>query len=50
MTPRNVVLEGDALVMLGRLAADSVDCVLTSPRHQSGSLAARSTAIPSASS
>ncbi len=33
MTPRNVVLEGDALDVLGRLAANSVDCVITSPPY-----------------
>jgi site-specific DNA-methyltransferase (adenine-specific) len=33
MTPRNVVLEGDASAVLATLAADSVDCVITSPPY-----------------
>jgi len=33
MTPRNLVLEGDALAMLRRLAPDSVDCVVMSPPY-----------------
>lgn len=33
MTPRNVVLEGDAIDILRTLASDSVDCVLTSPPY-----------------
>jgi len=33
MTPRNTVLQGDALEVLGRLAAASVDCVITSPPY-----------------
>ena len=31
MTPRNVVLEGDALEVLRTLATASVDAVVTSP-------------------
>jgi DNA modification methylase len=33
MTPRNLVLEGDALSVLGRLADASVDCVVMSPPY-----------------
>lgn len=33
MTPRNVVLEGDAAEVLKSLATESVDCVLTSPPY-----------------
>jgi site-specific DNA-methyltransferase (adenine-specific) len=33
MTPRNVVLEGDAAEVLRGLAAESVDCVTTSPPY-----------------
>lgn len=33
MTPRNVVLEGDALEVLHTLATDSVECVITSPPY-----------------
>jgi site-specific DNA-methyltransferase (adenine-specific) len=33
MTPRNVVLEGDAAEVLRGLAAESVDCVVTSPPY-----------------
>lgn len=33
MTPRNVVLEGDALRELRGLASDSVDCIVTSPPY-----------------
>lgn len=33
MTPRNTVLEGDALEMLSRLANASADCVITSPPY-----------------
>lgn len=33
MTPRNVVLEGDALEVLEGLASSSVDCVVTSPPY-----------------
>jgi DNA modification methylase len=33
MTPRNVVLEGDAAAVLATLAAESVDCVVTSPPY-----------------
>lgn len=33
MTPRNTVLEGDALAVLGRLAGESVDAVVTSPPY-----------------
>jgi len=31
--PRNVVIEGDALVALGALAGDSIQCVVTSPPY-----------------
>ncbi|MDQ6805029.1 MAG: site-specific DNA-methyltransferase [Actinomycetota bacterium] len=33
MTPRNVVIEGDALDTLAVLGAESVDCVVTSPPY-----------------
>lgn len=33
MTPRNQVLEGAALEVLATLAADSIDCVITSPPY-----------------
>ena len=33
MTPRNLVIRGDALSALRRLAAGSVDCVITSPPY-----------------
>ncbi|HEV7495000.1 MAG TPA: site-specific DNA-methyltransferase [Baekduia sp.] len=33
MTPRNVVLEGDAASVLATLAPESVDCVVTSPPY-----------------
>jgi site-specific DNA-methyltransferase (adenine-specific) len=33
VTPRNVVLEGDALAILRTLATDCVDCVVTSPPY-----------------
>jgi site-specific DNA-methyltransferase (adenine-specific) len=33
MTPRNVVLEGDAAAVLTTLEAESVDCVVTSPPY-----------------
>jgi DNA modification methylase len=33
MTPRNVVLEGDARTVLATLASESVDCVVTSPPY-----------------
>ena len=33
MRPRNVVLEGDALEVLGHLASASIDCVITSPPY-----------------
>jgi site-specific DNA-methyltransferase (adenine-specific) len=33
VTPRNIVLEGDALSVLGSLADASVDCVMTSPPY-----------------
>jgi DNA modification methylase len=33
MTPRNTVIEGDALDLLPRLAPASVDCVITSPPY-----------------
>jgi site-specific DNA-methyltransferase (adenine-specific) len=33
VTPRNVVLEGDALQVLRTLAPDSVECVVTSPPY-----------------
>lgn len=33
MTPRNVILEGDALSVLRGLAASSVECVITSPPY-----------------
>ena len=33
MTPRNLVLEGDALSVLAKLADVSVDCVITSPPY-----------------
>lgn len=33
MTPRNVVLRGDALTILRTLASESVDCVVTSPPY-----------------
>jgi site-specific DNA-methyltransferase (adenine-specific) len=33
MTPRNVVLEGDAATVMAGLATESVDCVVTSPPY-----------------
>lgn len=33
MRPRNVVIEGDALIVLGTLATGSIDCVITSPPY-----------------
>jgi len=33
MTPRNVVLEGDAVAVLRTLASSSIDCVVTSPPY-----------------
>jgi DNA modification methylase len=33
MTPRNVVLTGDSLIVLRSFAASSVDCVITSPPY-----------------
>ncbi len=33
MTPRNVVIEGDALEALAALGPESVDCVVTSPPY-----------------
>jgi DNA modification methylase len=33
LTPRNVVLEGDVMEMLGRLADGSVQCAITSPPY-----------------
>ncbi len=33
MTPRNAVIEGDALGVLRSLATGSIDCVVTSPPY-----------------
>ena len=33
MTPRNTILVGDAVAQLRTLAAESVDCVVTSPPY-----------------